>query len=175
MLDIVAQGISIFAAGALILSYQFKRNIFLYLFQALGTLLFAVSFIFLGSYTAVAMNVIALVRSALLAKGGVFAKKPFLFLILASIVISTVLTYSNGLSILIFVAMIIQTITCWTRNGKITRYGQFFASSPIWIVHNCINFSLGGLIAECFVMTSIIISFIRYGFNGFEGAEKAKK
>ncbi|MBO5883856.1 MAG: YgjV family protein [Clostridia bacterium] len=175
MIDIVAQAVSIVAAGLLILSYQFKKNKMLYIFQVFGTLLFAVSFMLLGSYTAVAMNIVALVRSAFLAKGGVFSKTPCLCLILAATIVSTVFTYSNWLSILILAAMIIQTLSAWTRNGKIMRYGQFFVSSPFWIIHNSINFSLGGLFAECFVMTSIIISFIRYGKNGFEVEQKAKK
>lgn len=175
MIDIVAQAVSVVAAGLLILSYQFKKNKTLYIFQVFGTLLFAVSFIMLGSYTAAAMNIIALVRSVLLAKGGIFAKTPFLGLILVAIVVSTVFTYSGWLSLLIFVAMMIQSLAVWTRNGKILRYGQLFVSSPLWIIHNSINFSMGGLVAECFVMTSIIVSFVRYGINGFEGVEKTKK
>ena len=175
MLDIVAQAIGVAAAAMNILSYQFKKNRVLYLFQLCGTMLFAVSFTMLGSYTAAAINVITFVRNAFLAKGGVFEKTPFLCLILAATVVSTVLTYSGLPSILILVAMVIQSLTVWTRNGKILRYGQFFVSSPCWIVHNSINFSLGGLIADCFVMLSIIVSFIRYGKDGFEGTKKIKQ
>ena len=172
MIDIIAQAIGVVAAAMNILSFQFKKNRALYLFQLCGTMLFAVSFTMLGSYTAAVINVITFVRNAFLAKGGVFEKTPFLCLILAATVVSTALTYSGLPSILILVAMIVQSLTVWTRNGRILRYGQFFVSSPCWLIHNSINFSLGGLLAECFVMMSVIVSFLRYGKNGFEGAEK---
>ncbi len=171
-MPIVAQIISVVAAGLNILSFQFKKNKTLYVVQFFGTLLFSLSFILLGSYTAAVINIIALVRSFFLAKGGVFSKLPFLFLILAATVIGTVFTYSGWLSILILVAMIVQSITVWSRNGKILRIGQFCCASPFWIIHNSINFSLGGLLAEIFTMISIVVSVIRYGINGFEGAEK---
>ena len=56
-----------------------------------------------------------------------------------------------------------MTLLMWGGNGKYIRYGQLFASSPSWLVHNIINFSLGGIIGEIFTMCSVIVSFIRFG------------
>ena len=72
------------------------------------------------------------------------------------------------LSALTYSTLELMTVLMWRGNGKHIRYGQFFVSSPSWIIHNIFNFSLGGILCEVFMMLSVVISFIRYGKDGFE-------
>ena len=76
------------------------------------------------------------------------------------------------LSALTYLTLEIMTFLMWKGNGKHIRYGQFFISSPSWIIHNIFNFSLGGILCEVFMMASVVISFIRFGKDGFEKGDK---
>ena len=67
-----------------------------------------------------------------------------------------------------YVTLVIMSVFMWRANGKHIRYFQVTLMSPAWIVHNIFNFSLGGILCESFNMISTIISFIRYGKDGFE-------
>jgi len=78
------------------------------------------------------------------------------------------LPFQIFLSALTYFSLVFMSVFMWLGNGTHIRYVQLSVSSPAWIVHNIFNFSLGGLLCEIFAMTSVIVSFIRFGKNGFE-------
>lgn len=172
MYEFIAQAIGIVAAALTILSFQFKNNKLLFLFQAVAGFLFSVNFFMLGAYTAAFLNLTNLFRGALLAGGKRFESNWFAAALMAVYTVVTVVTYANWLSLLVLVAQLVGTVAMWSRKGKIIRFGQLFVVSPAWLIHNIINFSLGGLITEVVSILSILISLIRYR-KGFEDGTKA--
>ncbi len=61
-----------------------------------------------------------------------------------------------------YISLLIMSIFMWNENGKLIRYFQVGALSPSWLIHNVFNFTLGGILAEIFNMTSVIVSLIRF-------------
>ncbi len=74
------------------------------------------------------------------------------------------------------IAQILSILSCagiifsfqMKNNRKAIRTVRLFAVTPAWLAYNITVFSLDGIICEGFNIISIIISFIRYGKNGFE-------
>ena len=156
------------------LSYQEKNNKRFFIEQALAGLMFFINFALISAISAALFNLTNLVR------GAVFSKKErnlwklitvaglytVCFVFSLSLIIDN--SFQIFLSSFTYLTLEMMTVLMWIGNGKYIRYCQFFVSSPSWIFHNIFNFSLGGILCEIFMMISVVISFIRYGKNGFE-------
>lgn len=166
--SILAQGIGILGMICNIVSFQTKKNFWLFFFQCLGTVFFSINFIMLGSYSAAILNVLAMIRALILLSGNRL-HRPYMHILLQTANIAAVcFTYSSYLSLLTLAAQIVQTEAHWTNNGKIIRFSQLFFCSPLWLIHNTVVFSLGGILGEAFVIISTVVSLIRFGADGFE-------
>ena len=179
-MEIVAQILSILSCAGIILSFQLKNNRHLFLVQTIAALGFGISYLLLGAIDGFLINVVCFTNTAILLNKKL-KKTPILIVICASfIIISTisVLTYNGDwgmmkilettFSYLIAIAQIIYTITTWKDDGGKIRKMRLFFVTPAWLGYNIVVFSIGGIICEAFNIISIIVSFIRYGKNGFE-------
>ena len=166
MYETIAQVIGIFAAAAMIISYQFKNNRILFLLQGLGGLLFAVNFFMLDNKTAAFFNFVNLFRGAVLAFGGNRLRGWWLGVIFMVIyVVITALTFDGWISVLILIAQLASTVTLWSQNKKWIRVGQMAVISPCWLTNNIAYKSWGGVVTEVFCLVSALISLIRYRKN----------
>ena len=169
MLKIIAQIIGVIASAFIIYSFQSRKNKHLFLIQMIGALLFSFHFGLLGAFTGFSQDVLAVGRNYLLFSNKKWAKSPiFLWLLIILYVVTGYFTYSGILSILPPLAMIVGTIVMWSKDGKKIRIAQLLCISPCWLTYNISVFSISGIVTECFVLISVLISFIRYGFNGFD-------
>lgn len=169
--NIIAQTLGIVGMTINVLSFQARKNSQLFFCQIFGTSFFVANFIMLDSLPAALLNAAALVRVLLLIGGDKFNTKGWLMFVLLLNVGVVAFTYNGYLSIMILVAQIAQTVAMWSNNGKWIRYAQLFCASPLWLTHNIIVNSFGGILCEVFVICSAIISMIRYGVNGFEKSD----
>ena len=160
-MQIAGQIVSVIAMALVVLSFQMKSNKMLLVVQMLANFLFAVSYFLLGVYTASIVNLIAMLRSLALY---FWADKNSNLLLITTLI---AFTYAGVPTILVLVASIVDSFSMWKNDGKFIRYARLFAVSPLWLVHNIIRFSLGGLICEIFSIISCIIAFIRYKKEGF--------
>ena len=178
---IIAQALSIVGCAFMILSFQFKNNRNLFIAQTLSAIAFGTSNFLLGALSGVLINIVATINGLILFCGKRFRKKPILILICLSYacipIISLLNTFGNwstkGILEIVFglflsFAQAISTVAMWKNNGKLIRFARIFFASPSWLLYNLVVFSLGGIICEAFSITSIIVSFIRYGKDGFE-------
>ena len=177
-IEIAAQIFGIFGLILSALSYQQKNNKVFFIEQGLAGFMFFMNFLLIGALPAALFNLTNLIR------GAVFSKKEQKLWVMVSILGLYTLCFLFSLysiiekpfqiflSALTYVSLLVMTVLMWKGNGKHIRYGQFFFSSPAWIIHNIFNFSLGGILCEVFMMSSVVISFIRFGRNGFENNEK---
>lgn len=174
--DILAQAFGILGSVFIIGSFQMKSNKWLYIFQSIGGLLFTVNFFMVGSYTGSMLNAIGFFRGIILAMGEKWTKKWIGALVTLAYVTAGVVTFMltcetvmDGVcTVLITLSGVATTLSMWTRNGKIIRWVNFGMNSPTWLVNNIYYFSLGGIITEVVSIVSVLVSFIRFGFNGFE-------
>ncbi len=174
-IDIIAQGFGILGMILAIFSFQNKGNKGFFILQALSGLSFAVNFFLIGALAAALLNCGNLVRGVLYAR---YKKKKWV-LVLVLCIFALCTAYSIIFhfwgdwmqvlfAILPFTALTASSISMYTGNGKYIRYVQLFYTSPVWLVHNFYNFSLGGILCEVFSICSVLVSFWRFGKDGFE-------
>ena len=164
--DIIAQGLGIIGMVIMILSFQCKSNKLFFLMQAAGSILFVLNFLLIDAYGGSFFNAAGLIRGLLLSKNG---KKTWKIVVIEALFASSYVagalldssTKQLILTAIPCIALMIITVFMWRGNPKHIRYAQISCSSPAWIVHNIFNFSLGGLICECFNMVSSAIFLIR--------------
>lgn len=172
--ELIAQVFGIIGLVIIVYSFQCKKNRNFFIMQGVGSFMFFLNFLLIGAYGGALFNLTNLVRGLLFSKDAQKLWKLIVteFLYVACFVFSATLVWGDNfqlfLTALPCIALLIMSVLMWKGNGKIIRTYQLFFMSPSWIVHNIFNFSLGGLICETFNMVSVIVSFIRYGKDGFE-------
>ena len=80
-MDLLAQLIGILACVSIVYSYQCRKNKYLFLFQGIGAVGFAVNFLMLGALSSSFMNMAAILRMFILYHGDKYKKKWVYFFI----------------------------------------------------------------------------------------------
>lgn len=166
-MEIIGQIAGIIAMIINILAVQFKKPQHLFICRMVSSLLWALNFLLLGSPTGAIINLVNIIRSIFLLRERTSAK-PFLYVTIGLYVVTGLLTMDYQLSILLLIDILIivgqvaDSIGMWTKNFRNIRYCQLFAISPVWLVHNILVFSIGGIITEAFTMVSTLIAMYRY-------------
>ena len=180
---IIAQIAGLTGAGLNIMSYQMKENRRLYLFKGISGVLFALQFFLLGNLTAALLNLVNLLRAAALVSSKCKSNRLVFLLIQLMYISCCIFTFGRGevafggaamamiLSVITTFIQLLETCALMTRNGKRIRLAQVCVISPVWLVNNFLTGSIGGVVTEVFGIGSVILSFLRYGMNGFEDEE----
>ena len=178
-MNLIAQLIGIIAMGFNIISYQFKRKRDVLLCQMVGGALFAVNMFMLDAVSGFVLNVLAAIRAVVYIcseKYGWNVKRiNLLFMIAFMMSYVSVFTVFDVpvtvvrlvIELLPVIGMVALTIGFSKTDAKSIRlYGSI--SSPSWLVYNCINFSIGGIICETISIISIITAYFRLDKNSCE-------
>lgn len=174
MKDIIAQSFGIMGLFIVVGSFQCKKNKNFFLMQGLGSLFFMMNFLLISAYTGAFFNLTNLVRGFLFSKADKKVWKLVMVICLytACVTFAIYLIWGQwlmiALSIVLYASLIVMSALMWQNDGKYIRYFQVSVQSPVWIVYNCFNFTLGGILCESISMISTVVSFIRYGKDGFE-------
>ncbi|MBQ3055024.1 MAG: YgjV family protein [Oscillospiraceae bacterium] len=173
-IEIIAQTFGIVGMLFAFVSFQAKKNSWFFILQALCAVMFAVNYGLIGAVSGTLFNLAGIARGVLFQNSDRKLWKLFVVEILFLVCITVSLVfYTEGalqitLSLLTYAALATGTYVMWTGSGKNIRYVQLFFVSPAWLVYNIVNFTIGGILCESFNMISAIVSFIRYGKDGFE-------
>lgn len=172
-LQIIAQVISVIAMTLNILSYQNKKQRNIFIFQMIGASFFAVSFFMLGAVTGAILNMIGIARAFVFTnKERLKADRP-IWLILFSLTFigSYVLTfavfgkemnlYNLAVELLPVAGMVITTVSFQKKDARSVRVFGLF-NSPLWLIYNIINFSVGAICCEIISFISIIVAYARF-------------
>ena len=168
----VTQAIGFVAAGLEIGSFQCKSSRKLIFVQLCANIAFLIHMLMLGAYSGCINLLISCIRNYVLSSKGDWARwKGWLWILVGANLLGTILTWENLFSILPCIAVVSVTISCWTRNGKKIRIASFCCSSPSWLIYDIYTGSYSGIVAEIFVLCSVGISMIRYGWKALDVAE----
>lgn len=171
--QLTAQAIGIVAMALNILSYQRKRQRDIILMQMGGAMLFTVNFIMLGASTGACLNFIAILRAAVYANKARFrAEKVFWCWLFGAVFVSVYVlsfavlgknptTYNLIVEAIPVAAMIITTIGFRAKEAVAVRKLALLGS-PLWLIYNCLFFTIGGIICETVSIISAIVGMIRY-------------
>jgi hypothetical protein len=174
--EIIGQALSVIGMILTILSFQFKTKKQILLMQTAGSTFFLISYVLLGSFAAVYLNVVFLARNMVFyfKEDKKWAQhKVWLFLLLAAVVAAGCLGFRTAWDIVPIVGALFGTVAAYMRNENMFRLFKL-GDSPCWLLYNASIPSIGGAVCEVFNIISITVGLIRYRKNGF-GLEKNKK
>ena len=171
-MEFAAQAIGILAMLVNIVSYQFKsrKNVLFCMFA--GSTLFAVNMFMIGAVMGGILNIVGIARAL------VYINKDKLKIPIKLLNTLFILVYaaSYALSFTVFntepilknfilellpaIGMSVMTIALSGNDAKKIRL-LGFVNSPCWLIYNCFNFAVGGILCEVFSLVSITAAFIR--------------
>ena len=76
------------------------------------------------------------------------------------------------IEVLPIIAMIVMTLAFSKQNATELRHLALI-SSPLWLIYNCFNLSIGGILCETFSIISVLSAIIRFK-KGIKNNEKTK-
>lgn len=162
-MNILAQIIGIAAMFFSVFSFQMNKHKHIMIMQICATTLFAIQYFLLGSYTGMAVDIVATVR------GIVFynkekkwaSSKIWIVAFCLMFAVSGIFTWQGVSSLLVTGAMILNTFSFSCTKPVLVR-STILISSPLMLVYNILTGSIGGIINEICVELSSIIGLIRY-------------
>ncbi len=163
---VIPQILGIFGLGIIVMSFQCKKNRNFFLMQGIGSFFFFLNFILIGAFGGAFFNLANLIRGLLFSKD----PKKVWKLIAVEVIYVGCLAFAIFLDSSIkqiiltlapFSALIIMSVFMWKGNPVHIRYFQIAYMSPSWIVYNCFNLSIGGIICESFNMISSALYLLR--------------
>ena len=175
-MDILAQAFGIIAMAAIVLSYQCKNKKALLLVQMVGNVFFAANMLMIGAYVGGLLNTIGIVRAIVYmqkeriklpikAVNGIFIFLYFVAYALVFTVFGKELTLANAaIELLPVIGMSALTFGFAGSNAKTVRLCSLI-NSPCWLIYNCCNLSIGGILCEVISLVSLASAMIRLDFK----------
>ena len=160
---IIGQALGILATAITFLSYQVNTKKSLLFIQSVATLCTCLSFLFLGAQTGFALNIVCLVRNIVF----YFQERtshfyyPSVGILTLSMVVLGAMSWQGWISLLMIVALGINTVFISLGNPQLLRKSVLFTSTLV-IIYNIFVFSIGGIANEGISILSSLIGIIRY-------------
>ena len=166
--EIIGQIFSIIGMALTVVSFQMKTKKQILVMQSVGSAFFLISYILLGSWAAVCLNVVFLIRNIVFyfndkkwASRGIW-----LYFILALVIAAGALGFKTYLDIIPIVGAIFGTVAAYMKRENMFRLLKL-GDSPCWLIYNISLPSVGGIICEIINIISILVGLIRYRKDGF--------
>lgn len=163
-MDILGQIISVIGMVLTIISFQMKTRKQILIMQTAGSAFFLLSYLLLGSWTGVCLNVVFLIRNIVFYFGRDqkwAGSKLWLPVLLVAVVAAGAMGYHSWLDVLPIIGSIFGTFALYMKDENKLRLLKL-GDSPCWLIYNCTVPSTGGIICEVFNIISIIVGLIRY-------------
>ena len=168
---IIAQIFGIMGMSLNIVSYQGKSQRAIILMQFFGGAFFVVNMFMLHAYMGALLNIIGVVRAAVYAnKEKIKNIRLCAGLFIAAFVLSYGAVFTvfgkelNLINVVVellpLMAMTAMTVAFSLPSAQTVRRFALF-SSPCWLIYNCFNLSVGGILCEAFSIVSAVIAMIR--------------
>ena len=158
-----------------ILSFQCKSNRNYFLLQGTSGAFFAAQFLLTGAWAGLLFNGYNIFRAVVCE---CFNKQPrrrnllLLETLVLVLALCSALIFREAWWLVAFtwIAQASGTYTMWTRHGKKIRIMQLAVVSPFWLLYDLLIPvpTIGGILAELFNMTSVVISMLRFRKSGYD-------
>ena len=164
IINLIGQFVGSVAIAVAFLSFQAKKKGAILAIQALANFIWAVHFYMIGAIAGCVLNLIATGRNLIFAARdnnkwlqGVWLPSA----ISVVIAVASILTRETWFDVILLPSTILSTYTYCLGSERIVRNSTVFVSLT-WLVFNVVNFSVSGVIAEIFNLTSLTIAIIRF-------------
>lgn len=149
--------------GANVFIYQQKGSKQLLLAKFVSDILWAMHYLLLNAYSAMAVAIIGIFRESIfMNQHRKWARsKWWLVFFLVCSVTSAVFTWKSVFSILPAVGSVLSVISFWRNQPNLTRY-LAFPISLCMLIYDVTCYSYAGIINEIFTLVSATVGVIRY-------------
>lgn len=161
---ILAQIVGIIVLVITVISIQFKTKEKILICQIIANILVAIQYFLLNALTGAVVSIINVIRCIIFYHYKKKDKKPsiiFLTIFIGVAIISGILTWQNGLSIIPIIATIIFTYGLWQDNVRITRICTAVTAGN-WAIYNVVVKAYAGALQSVAECISAIIAMIRH-------------
>ena len=171
MIHIIANGFGVLSTLCFIASFQVKSNKGLYIIQAVANVFYGIQFYLLGATGGLFNMAMQIVRNLLLCRKEEWKwlqTKVMAPLLCAPSLIYMIITWTDPLDLLPFIAMVVGTFGYWTNSAKKLRLAELACVSPAWMTYDLMEGAFGGVLNELVILASIVFSIIRFGWKGLD-------
>lgn len=145
-------------------SVQVNKKSTLIRLQLLANIFYAIQYFLIGANTAAWMNIVSTIRYYMYNKNEEKNKQnsySLLFVFIGIILIISILTYTNILSLIPSIITIGYTYATWQKNTKVIRFIFLFAA-VIWIFYNAYVGAYVSIIGNVMELLSGFIAIYRF-------------
>jgi len=171
--QIIANVFGVLTALTFVISFQIRSNKKLFIVQALANTFYGVQFLLLGAWGGLFNTGIRIVRNLLLSRSDRWEWirwKGWAPLFCVPSLIFMIVGWTGPVDILPFLATMASNLSYWSNDARKIRLAELGCICPSWIVYDLIEGAYGGILNEVLLMSSVIVSFVRFGWKGLEGS-----
>ena len=170
MSDWLIQAVGFVGMVMCIGSFQCKNTRHLLFFQMTGNFIYVIQFILLGAYSGCAVLLFQVLSNLplCLERPEKRAWSGLKWFFVAAIVIASALTWKDIFSIFPAAGAVASVLSSWSRNGKKIRLAKLLIVGPGWLIYDIYAWTVAGILAELFALTSTVVSIFRYGLNNLD-------
>ena len=159
----IAQTLGWIAALLTFVSYQCKEHKKLIIIQTISTLSICISYLLLNAWSGMLLNVICIIRNLIIYRKDIklFSYSFWAYVLAAIMGIMGVLSWQGPMSLLIIVALVVNTLFLYFPNVQHLRKSILITSSLI-AIYNIYYTVWGGVLNEIIAISSAAIGLYRY-------------
>ncbi len=164
IINLIGQFVGFLAIAVAFLSFQVKSKTGILAIQALANFIWAVHFYMIGAFAGCILNLIATARNLIYSKRGAWKWLNGIWLptvISAVVATASILTRETWLDVILLPSTVLSSYTYCLGSERLIRNSTVFVSLT-WLIFNIVNFSVSGVVAEIFNLTSLTIAIIRF-------------
>ncbi|MDD4200452.1 MAG: YgjV family protein [Eubacteriales bacterium] len=174
MTKIIANGFGVISTICFIISFQIKSNRALYIVQTIANVFYCLQFLLIGAFGELFNMGLQIIRNLLLInynKWSWLKWRGWAPVFCVPSIIYMLVTWTNPLDILPFLAYAVSTFAFFSNSAKFIRLSELFCVSPAWLVYDLIMGAYGGVLTEIVILGSVIVSIIRFGWKGLDSED----
>ena len=164
--EIIGQVLGIVATALMCISYQMKTKKFILLMQTIGVVFICLSFFFLDAMSGFVLNIVCIARNIIFYFVKPDSKSRYITLpvLCTALLILGIASWQGPASLLITVALMVNTVFLSVPNPQTLRKSILLTSSMILIYNVCV-FSIGGMANELVAIISSAVGLIRFRYK----------
>ena len=172
---IIGQILGFVATALMAMSYQVNKPRRLLLIQSAGTLCNCLSYLLLGATSGFALNIVCLIRNGYYAvkKEGTVTDRILTAVLVLAIIVVGALSWQGSISLLIIIALAINTFILSLNKPQVLRYSIVLTSTMV-LIYNIAVFTMGGILTESISVISSVIGILRFRRETAHGGSDEK-
>lgn len=163
MKEIIGQILGVIATLITFLSYQMNTKRSVLITQTVATAFTCVSYLLLGATSGFVLNIVCIARNVIYYFQKASSRRSIICAFMLSVVIGALgaLSWQGPVSLLIIIALAVNTVFLSFGRPQLLRYSILFTSTAI-LIYNVLMLAVGGIANEAIAIISSVIGIARF-------------